>query len=223
MNSIRIHLPGVADYEEIWALQKQFTKQRDAGTVDELWCLEHPPVYTLGLAGKAGHVLSPGRIPVLNTDRGGQVTYHGPGQLVIYPLLDLKRKRISIRDYVYLLEQSVIGMLRDLDIQAERKEKAPGVYVNGSKIAALGIRVRRGCCYHGLSLNVAMDLGPFLGINPCGQPGLPVTQLADFGIAMSVEVVARRLVPYLVSELAYDDWHFHGGRSEMETGRFATV
>lgn len=213
MKMIHIRMQGLSEYSETWALQRQFTEKRDTATTDELWCLQHTPVYTLGLAGKSEHILHPGRIPVHKTDRGGQVTYHGPGQLVIYPLLDLKRKGISIRNYVYRLEQAVIAMLRDLGLQANRKDRAPGVYVRESKIAALGIRVRRGCCYHGLSLNVAMDLRPFLGINPCGYPGLPVTQLADHDISMDVETVAHRLIPYLLSELDYTDWHLSHKRA----------
>lgn len=177
---------------------------RNAGTGDQLWCLEHLPVYTLGLAGKVEHILNPGKIPVQQTDRGGQVTYHGPGQLVIYPMLDLKRKGISIRRYVELLEQAIIDLLEIYGISASRQSGAPGVYINNSKIAALGVRVRNGYCYHGLALNVDMDLAPFAGINPCGYAGLEVTRLADFGLGLSVQQVCQDLVPVLATQLGYD-------------------
>lgn len=180
-----------------------FTESRRQDTSDEIWCLEHAPVYTLGMAGKQEHILAPGGIGVIKTDRGGQVTFHGPGQLVIYLLLDLKRGGLSIKRYVRLLEQALINMLADFSIDAARKERAPGVYIQGRKIAALGVRVRRGCCYHGLALNVAMDLSPFSGINPCGYPGLEVTQLKDQGIDMTVIQAGNCLVPYLIAELGF--------------------
>lgn len=210
MTGLDVHLLGTRDYSTVYSMQKSWTEIRGDDKTDELWCLEHTPVYTLGLAGKMEHILNPGIIPVLKTDRGGQVTYHGPGQLVMYPLIDLKRKGISIRNYVHLLEQATIDMLCALGINAERKDKAPGVYVNQSKIAALGVRVRRGCCYHGLSLNVSMDLLPFQGINPCGYPGLAVTQLADLGVEISVESVADMLIPYITRVLDYDEYRIYG-------------
>ncbi len=194
----------MSDYSTIYAKQRNFTDTRDQTTQDQLWCLEHPPVYTLGLAGKSEHILNPGTIPVQKSDRGGQVTYHGPGQLIMYPLLDLRRKAISIRKYVYLLEQSVISLLDEFGIESTRKQNAPGVYVNNCKIAALGIRVRNGCCYHGLALNVNMDLGPFTGINPCGYAGLGVTRLSDLGVTLSVEQVSQWLVPVITSQLGFD-------------------
>jgi lipoyl(octanoyl) transferase len=160
---------------------QRFTDSRDADTFDELWLVEHPPVYTLGQAGSTDHVLDPGDIPVIKVDRGGQVTYHGPGQVVAYPLIDLRRHNLGIRGMVRLLEQAVIGCLAGYGIQGERREGAPGVYVQDRKVAALGLRVRRGCTFHGLALNVAMDLSPYTRINPCGFQGLEVTQLSDLG------------------------------------------
>lgn len=171
---------------------------------DVLWLLEHPPTYTLGQAGRAEHLFAPGSIPVVQVDRGGQVTYHGPGQLVLYTLLDLKRRRLPIRVLVRLLEQSVIDLVAGQGVRAARRSGAPGVYVEGKKLAALGLRVRRGCCYHGLALNVAMDLRPFCGINPCGYPGLQVTQLAELGIPWSVRETGKRLLDELLPQLRYE-------------------
>jgi len=204
VNKLQVHWLGMEDYATVYAGQRNFTGSRETTTADQLWCLEHASVYTLGLAGKSEHLLNAGGIPVHRTDRGGQVTYHGPGQLVMYPLLDLRRKGISIRNYVYLLEQAVINVLDQYGIAALRRQGAPGVYVKNRKIAALGIRVRNGCCYHGLALNVDMDLAPFAGINPCGYAGLEVTRLADFGVGLSVEQVSQDMVPAIGSELGYD-------------------
>ena len=204
MNTLVIRqIPGLTEYRASLAAMQAFTESRRQDTSDEIWCLEHAPVYTLGMAGKQEHILAPGGIGVIKTDRGGQVTFHGPGQLVIYLLLDLKRGGLSIKRYVRLLEQALINMLADFSIDAARKERAPGVYIQGRKIAALGVRVRRGCCYHGLALNVAMDLSPFSGINPCGYPGLEVTQLKDQGIDMTVIQAGNCLVPYLIAELGF--------------------
>ena len=183
---------GLADYAAIWREMQAFTDTRTAQTPDELWLLQHPPVFTLGRNGKTEHLHHTGDIPVLHVDRGGQVTYHGPGQLVAYPLLDLKRRRLGIQSLVRLLEQSVINLLADYAIRAGRRDKAPGVYVDGRKIAALGLRVRRGCCYHGLSLNVDVDLAPFAMIDPCGYPGLGVTRLIDLDIDAPLEAVIAR-------------------------------
>jgi len=194
------------DYEPAYQAMQAFNAARQPDTVDEIWCLEHAPVYTLGLAGRTEHVLDAGDIPVVKVDRGGQVTYHGPGQLVVYLLLDLKRSGIGIRDYVQRLEQSVIDMLAGLDLDGARRDRAPGVYVDGRKIAALGVRVRRGCCYHGLALNVAMDLAPFRGIDPCGYRGLEVTQISDYGISMTAREAAGYLLPQLRRQLGYQ--HF---------------
>jgi lipoyl(octanoyl) transferase len=170
---------GRQPYEPVWRAMQQFTDARDEGTVDELWLVEHDPVFTLGQAGKPEHVLLPGKIPVLHVDRGGQVTYHGPGQLVAYPLLDLRRLKLGVRDYVHRIEQALIDTLADWDIVATRRAGAPGVYVGDAKIAALGIRVRRGCSFHGLAFNVDMDLTPFQRINPCGYAGLQVTSMLE--------------------------------------------
>jgi lipoyl(octanoyl) transferase len=181
---------GLADYAATWREMQVFTDTRTTESPDELWLLQHPPVFTLGRNGKTEHLRNTGDIPVMHVDRGGQVTYHGPGQLVAYPLLDLKRRGLGIQSLVRLLEQSVIHLLADYSIRAGRRDKAPGVYVDGRKIAALGLRVRRGCCYHGLSLNVNMDLAPFTMINPCGFAGLEVTQLYDLGIDVPLDTIA---------------------------------
>lgn len=204
MNKVIIRQLGLQQYQGTHDAMVAFTGQRDPESADEIWCLEHEPVFTLGLAGKPEHVLAPGAIPVLKTDRGGQVTYHGPGQLVVYLLLDLKRIGISIKQYVNLLEQAVIDFLARLDLTAGRRRGMPGVYLDGSKIAALGVRVRRGCCYHGLALNVCMDLSPFRGINPCGYPGLEVTQLAEQGVDLTVTEVRETFLPCLLRQFAYN-------------------
>jgi lipoyl(octanoyl) transferase len=188
---------GRVDYEPTWRRMQQFTDARTTATPDELWCLEHPPVYTLGMAGKPEHVLSAGEVPVVPIDRGGQVTYHGPGQLVVYPLLDLRRLELGVRELVTALEQAVIDYVATLGIQALARRDAPGVYVEGAKLAALGLRIRRGCSYHGLALNVCMDLTPYARINPCGQAGLAVTDLASLGASGDVFEVARALLPHL--------------------------
>lgn len=171
---------GHQPYEPVWREMQRFTDARDAATPDQLWLVEHDPIYTQGQAGKPEHVLLRNEIPLLQVDRGGQVTYHGPGQLVAYPLVDLKRCKIGVRDFVHRLEGVVIEQLRGYGVDAERKLSAPGVYVGGAKIASLGLRVRRGCTFHGLAFNVAMDLAPFSAINPCGFQGLAVTQVLDF-------------------------------------------
>jgi len=170
---------GLVEYQPTCEAMRQFTAERDQNTEDELWLLEHPQVFTLGLNGKDEHVLNTHDIPLVNTDRGGQVTFHGPGQLVVYPLIDLKRQKIGVREMISRLENSVISVLEKLDIQAKSRADAPGVYVDGRKIASLGLRVKRGACYHGLSLNVDMDLTPFSYINPCGFQGLEVIDLKN--------------------------------------------
>lgn len=177
---------GLQDYLPTLEAMRAFTDRRGQDTPDELWLLEHPPVFTLGQAGRREHLLDPGDIPVVHVDRGGQVTYHGPGQLIAYLLLDLRRFGIGIKRLVSLLEQAVIDLLDSYGIQATRRTDAPGVYVDGAKIASLGLRVRNGCCYHGLALNVAMDLEPFQRINPCGYAGLAMTQLSSFISSISV-------------------------------------
>jgi lipoyl(octanoyl) transferase len=178
---------GQLDYTQAWQSMQALTDTRDAQTADELWLLEHPPVYTLGRNGKDEHLLDPGDIPVIRVDRGGQVTYHGPGQLVCYCLIDIRRRRLGVQSLVHTLEQAVIDLLADHGVSGERREKAPGVYVAGRKLAALGLRVRRGCTFHGVALNVDMELAPFARINPCGYEGLEVTQLRDLGITLNIE------------------------------------
>lgn len=179
-----------------------FTDARDEHTRDEIWLVEHPPVFTLGQAGKPEHVLAPGDIPVLKVDRGGQVTYHGPGQIVAYPLLDLRRLKIGVRDYVHRIEQAIIDTLAHYDIVATRRAGAPGVYVGDAKVAALGIRVRRGCTFHGLAFNIAMDLEPFARINPCGYAGLAVTSVLDLGGSASMDAVKPVLLAHLARQFS---------------------
>jgi lipoyl(octanoyl) transferase len=188
---------GQRDYLSCWREMQAFTEARTPEQADEIWLLEHPPVFTLGLAGKREHLLAPGEIPVIACDRGGQVTYHGPGQLVVYMLIDLKRQGLGVRRLVSTIEQAVVDLLDELGIPAAARPDAPGVYVKGRKIASLGLRVRRGCSYHGLSLNVDMDLEPFRRINPCGYAGLEVTQLADLDVHLDVATVGERLLPHL--------------------------
>lgn len=180
---------------------RAFTDARGPETPDELWLVEHPPVFTLGQAGKREHILADIGIPVVAIDRGGQVTYHGPGQVVVYVLVDLRRRGYGVKELVHRLEQALIDLLAALGIEAGRREGAPGVYVDGAKIAALGLRIRNGCSYHGLSLNVDMDLSPFAAINPCGYEGLPVTRTADLGIALSPTEIGEKLLSTLASIL----------------------
>jgi lipoyl(octanoyl) transferase len=182
---------------------QRFTDERDASTPDEIWFLEHPPVFTLGMNASPAHVLAPGDIPVVQIDRGGQVTYHGPGQLVAYPLIDLRRSGLGIRDLITALERSVIALAADYGITAESRRNAPGVYVEGRKLASLGIRVRRGASYHGLALNVNLDLEPFGRINPCGYEGLEMTRLAQLGGSASVAAAADELEPHLRAALGF--------------------
>ncbi len=193
---------GRRAYEPVWRAMQAFTDARGEDTPDELWVVEHDPVFTLGQAGKPEHVLMPGEIPVLHVDRGGQVTYHGPGQIVVYPLLDLKRLKLGVRDYVCKIEQAIIDTLADWNIHAARKDGAPGVYVNGAKIASLGIRVRRGCTFHGLAFNIAGEsTPPFTRINPCGYAGLQVVALADLGGPSALEAVKPALLAHLGRQL----------------------
>jgi lipoyl(octanoyl) transferase len=195
---------GRAGYEPTWRAMQAFTDARDEATPDELWFLEHDPVFTQGLNGKAEHVLAPGDIPVVGIDRGGQVTYHGPGQLVMYALVDLGRRRIGVRDLVVALEQAVIALAARHGIEAAGRREAPGVYVADRKLASIGLRVRRGCTYHGLALNVNMDLEPFTRINPCGMAGLTMTHLAAEGAKASVAAAAQELAPLAVAALGLD-------------------
>ncbi len=195
---------GLHDYEPVWRAMQAFTDARDDATADELWLVEHPAIFTLGQAGKPEHVLAAGDIPVLKVDRGGQVTYPGPGQLVAYPLFDLRRLRIGVRDYVHRIEQSVIDVLGDWNIVAQRRDGAPGVYVGDAKIMALGIRVRRGCTLHGLAFNITMDLAPYQRINPCGYQGLRVTSMLDLGGPGSLDPVKVALVAALARQFGVD-------------------
>lgn len=193
---------GRVDYEPTWRAMQRFTDARDAATPDEIWLLEHPPVFTLGMAADRSHVLGAGDIPLVQTDRGGQVTYHGPGQLVMYPLLDVRRLGLGVRGLVTLLEQSVIELLAGHGIEAAARRDAPGVYVQGRKVASLGLRIRRGASYHGLALNVDMDLAPFARINPCGMPGLSVTSLAELGVRGDPQGFGRQLAGHVERALA---------------------
>ena len=195
---------GRQDYLPVFEAMLAFTGQRDAGTADEFWVVEHPPVFTQGRNSKPEHLLDPGDIPVIDIDRGGQVTYHGPGQVVIYVLMDLPRAGRGVRDLVTAMETAVIKLLNEYGIEASARADAPGVYVDQAKIAALGLRVKRGRSYHGLSLNVDMDLGPFQRINPCGYPGMTVTQLRELGIEDPLPAVSERLTTLLASELGYN-------------------
>jgi lipoyl(octanoyl) transferase len=207
---------GQQPYTETWEAMKAFTASRDADTVDELWCLEHPSVFTQGQAGKAEHILLPGDIPVVQVDRGGQVTYHGPGQLVIYLLINLTRRKQGVRALVDDIEQSIVATLAGLGIDAAPRPDAPGVYVDGAKIASLGLRVRRGCSFHGLALNVNMDMGPFSRINPCGYAGMPMCQVRDFQAGATVADLERRLVKELVQRLGHEQvMHCTDGPSSL--------
>ncbi|HQR09876.1 MAG TPA: lipoyl(octanoyl) transferase LipB [Casimicrobiaceae bacterium] len=211
---IVVRAMGRTDYEDTWRAMRAFTDARGAGTPDELWLTEHPPVYTLGLAGRREHLLRDNGIPVVKVDRGGQVTYHGPGQLVAYTLVDLKRAKLGVRDMVRRIETSVIQWLDSVGLSAYGKVAAPGVYVNvthgnvrtgvnfEAKIAALGLKVRNGCTYHGLAVNIAMDLTPFADIDPCGYPGLAVTQLSDLGVSRTVASAGAELAPFLAANLS---------------------
>lgn len=195
---------GRRDFDPVWEEMKTWTLARNGDEVDRIWRVEHPPVFTLGLAGKREHVLAPGDIPVIDIDRGGQVTYHGPGQLVVYPLINLRRLKLGVRALVEALENAVIDTLAGYGIEAANRRDAPGVYVDGKKVAALGLRVRNGCTYHGLAFNVNMNLEPFTRINPCGYQGLEVTQVVDLGGPGKVDRVWDDLKPHLLERLGYE-------------------
>ena len=197
----RVRELGQVPYEQTWQEMQTFTDARQAQTPDEIWLLEHPPVFTLGMNSSPEHVLQAGSIPVIQTDRGGQVTYHGPGQLVAYVLMDIKRAGLGVRALVSALESSVVALANAYGIQAAARRDAPGVYVADRKLASLGIRVRRGCSYHGLAMNVDMDLSPFADIDPCGYPGLEVTSLSELGIDLSVAAAGDALLPWLMEQL----------------------
>jgi lipoyl(octanoyl) transferase len=198
---------GVTDFETTWRDMQKFTAERTQATADELWLTEHPAVYTLGLNRKNVRLPTGDNIPVVLTDRGGKITYHGPGQIIIYALLDLKRNNLNIRSLVSLLENTVIDVLADHQIQAVARADAPGVYVNDAKIAALGLRIKNNCCYHGLSLNVNMDLTPFKAIDPCGYVGLEVTQTKDLGITANIQQISELLLDSLTVNLGNEQLH----------------
>ena len=195
---------GLSDCESVWQSMKAYTEARDEHSRDQFWLTEHEPVYTLGLNGRREHVLNPGDIPLLQIDRGGQVTYHGPGQLVLYTLVDLDRLGLGVRDLVSAIENAMIDLLAEYGIEAHARPEAPGVYVGEAKIGALGLRVRKGRSYHGLSLNLNMDLSPFAGIDPCGYKGMPVTQLSDWVDDFSVAELRQRLCDHLIEKLDYE-------------------
>jgi lipoyl(octanoyl) transferase len=202
---VRVLTLGPRAYEPLWRAMQEFTEKRGVDTADEIWLTEHPPVFTLGLNASREHLLSPGDIPVVQIDRGGQVTYHGPGQLMIYPLIDLKRSGLGVRQLVTALEQSVVDLLRERGVQAHARADAPGVYVDGSKVASIGLRVRRGASYHGMALNVDLDLEPFSRINPCGVRGLAVTDLARLGVDLDLAGAGDVMVSQLLRRLNLRD------------------
>ncbi|MDQ3187110.1 MAG: lipoyl(octanoyl) transferase LipB [Pseudomonadota bacterium] len=200
-SNIEIKYAGVADYLSTWRAMKDFTASRTENTPDEIWLLQHPPVYTQGIAGKSEHLLRNDGIIVIRTDRGGQITYHGPGQIIGYLLLDMRRRKLGVRELVRKMEGAVIDLLQDYRIDAEGQVNAPGVYVDGAKIAALGLKIKSGYCYHGLALNVDMDLSPFAAIHPCGYSGLRITQTRDLGVVDGLETLSRKLADKLQTRL----------------------
>ncbi len=196
---------GLQDYIETWQAMKQFVDNRSGAALDEIWLLEHPPVYTQGLNGRAEHIIDPDGIPVVDSDRGGQATYHGPGQLIVYTMIDLQRKRLGIRRLVSTLEETAAGVLKQYGLAPRTRCDAPGVYIDDAKIASVGLRIRRGCSYHGLSINVCMDLSPFSGINPCGFSGLRMTQLSDLVGPIAVHEVSIPVIGQLMEVLDYTE------------------
>jgi len=202
--NLQVRRLGLMEYEPVWRAMQAFTDRRDENTADELWLVEHPPVFTQGQAGLAEHILAPGDIPVIQVDRGGQVTYHGPGQIVAYPLIDISRSGIGVRQLVKGIEQAIIDVLQSYGVQAQLQQGAPGVYIDGVKIASLGLRIRRGKSFHGLAFNIDMDLEPFQRINPCGFQGLKVTNLSAFTRVSKTEV-EDRLIAGLTEVLGYND------------------
>ena len=200
---------GRSDYEPVWHDMQKFTDERDADTPDELWLVEHPPVFTQGLAGKAEHILAPGDIPVIQVDRGGQITYHGPGQIVAYPLINLRRHGIGVKSLVHGIEQAIIDTVALYGVTAARKDNAPGVYVDGAKIASLGLRIRKACSFHGLAFNIDMDLEPFQRINPCGLSDLKVIQLADLANDVQLPTVEQQLIAAFCQQLKFTAQHQH--------------
>ncbi|MEZ9894593.1 octanoyltransferase [Vibrio tasmaniensis ZS-17] len=203
-NKLIVKKLGRQDYEPVWKAMHKFTDERSEEDVDQVWLVEHNPVFTQGQAGKAEHVLNAGDIPVIQSDRGGQVTYHGPGQLVAYFLINIRRKKFGVRDLVTHIENLVINTLKAYNINSTARPDAPGVYVDGKKICSLGLRIRRGCSFHGLALNVDMDLSPFLRINPCGYQGMEMAQVSQLGGPSELESVEQQLIQELVELLGYD-------------------
>jgi len=210
-NSLIIRKLNTMNYMDVWQAMKKFTDDRNDETLDELWLVEHPPVFTQGQAGKEEHLLMPGDIEVLKVDRGGQVTYHGPGQQIIYFMINLRRKKIGVRQLVTLIEKTIVAALKDYNITAYAKADAPGVYVDEKKVASLGLRIRKGCSFHGLALNVNMDLSPFLRINPCGYAGLEMVQTADMNGPNDVESAGNALVKHLIPLLEATDVRLYTG------------
>lgn len=215
-SSIAIRKLGLQDYEPVWRAMQRFTDTRDANTADEIWFTQHKPVFTLGLNAAREHLLAPGDIPVVQIDRGGQVTYHGPGQLMIYPLIDIRRAGLGVRDLVTALEQSVVNLVSSYGIEAASRRDAPGVYVAGAKLASVGLRIRRGASFHGMALNVDVDLEPFARINPCGFENLEVTDLTRLGAENSVASIRDLLLPLLLRHLRLEDASCVDGRSDLQ-------
>lgn len=212
--ALHIRHLGRQDYESVWHAMQAYTDNRDSDSNDELWIVEHSPVFTQGQAGKSEHILNPGDIPVIQVDRGGQVTYHGPGQLVVYPLIDIKRGKLGVRQLVNNIEQSIVDMLAMYDVNAYAKADAPGVYVDERKVASLGLRIRKGCSFHGLALNVDMDLAPFQRINPCGYAGLEMVQCKALGGPQTVNDAGDKLIQTLSKVLGYQELVHHQGLAE---------
>ena len=202
-NTLIIKNLGLQSYLPVWQAMQDFSAQRKSDTNDEIWLLEHQPVFTLGKNGKAEHLLERSDIPLINIDRGGQITYHGPGQLIVYLLIDIKRRGLGVRRLVTLIEQSIINTLADYQLNAYAKKEAPGVYIDEAKIAAVGLRIKKGCSFHGLSLNISMDMTPFKTINPCGYKDLQIVQLADFIKDVQLSQVQEKLLSYLVKSMGY--------------------
>lgn len=198
---VKVRNLGLVDYQKTFDAMREFTASRDENTHDEIWLLQHPPTFTQGRNGRAEHLLDKGDIPLVQIDRGGQITYHGPGQLVVYLLLDLRRRKMGVKQLVSAMEQAVIDLLAEYDISASTRSEAPGVYVDGAKVAALGLRIKHGCSYHGLSLNIDMDLSPFKCINPCGYPGMAVTDLHRLGVEEKLDQVSMKLLEQLLLTL----------------------
>lgn len=203
MTHLNIKQLGLQEYGSIFEKMREFTRQRDITSADEIWCLQHPPVFTLGANADKQHILKHTDIPIIQSDRGGQVTYHGPGQLIVYLMIDLKRKSIGVKHLVEMIEQSVVGLLKGYNIESEARADAHGVYVANAKIASLGLRVHRSCSYHGLALNVDMDLAPFSVINPCGFAGLEVTQMLEYVETEDANEISKKLIDILIAKLNY--------------------